>query len=132
GPALRFQGGPGCAGLAPTNVVTGKAVTVSGYTLSGADAGNYTLVQPTGLTANITAASLAISGLSATNKVYDATLADTLSGTATVNGLGSDVVSVGGTGSAAFASKNVGTGKAVTVSGSTVSGADAGNYTLVQ
>src|SRR5207237_10761101 len=84
----------------------GKAVTVSGYTLSGADAGNYTLVQPTGLTANITAASLAISGLTANNKVYDATLADTLSGTATVSALGSDVVSVGGAGSAVFETGN--------------------------
>src|SRR5207237_1996837 len=125
-------GGTGSAVFASKNVGTGKAVTVSGYTLSGADASNYTLLAPTGLTANITAASLAISGLTANNKVYDTTDDDTLNGTATVNGLGSDVVSVGGTGSAAFASKNVGTGKAVTVSGYTLSGADAGNYTLVQ
>src|SRR6202023_737248 len=100
-------------------------------TLSGADASNYTLLEPTGLTANVTAASLAISGLSANNKVYDATVTDTLSGTAIVSALGSDVVSLGGTGSAVFASKNVGTGKAVTVSGYTLSGADASNYTLL-
>ena len=125
-------GGTGSAAFASKNVGTGKAVTVTGYTLSGADAGNYTLIEPTGLTANITPASLAISGLTANNKVYDATLADTLSGTATVSALGSDVVSLGGTGSALFASKNVGTGKAVTVSGYTLSGADAGNYTLIE
>ena len=125
-------GGTSSAVFASKNVGTGKAVTVSGYTLSGADAGNYTLIEPTGLTANITPASLTITGLTANNKVYDTTVTDTLSGTATVSALGNDVVSLGGTGTAAFASKNVGTGKAVTVSGYTLSGADAGNYTLIE
>src|SRR5581483_6680770 len=117
-------GGSGAAVFGTKNVGTGKADTVSGYTLSGADAGNYTLVETTGLAANITPASLAITGLSATNKVYDATLTDSLSGTATVSALASDVVSLGGTGTAVFGPKNVGTGKAVTVSGYTLSGAD--------
>src|SRR5581483_10061594 len=125
-------GGTGTAVFGNKNVGTGKAVTVSGYTLTGADAGNYTLVEPTNLTANITAANLAIGGLTANNKVYDATTGATLSGTATVNALGNDVVSVGGTGAAVFGNKNVGTGKAVTVSGYTLTGADAGNYTLVE
>ena len=125
-------GGTGSGGFRDKNVGTGKAVTVSGYTLSGADAGNYTLVEPTGLTANITPASLAITGLTANNKVYDATVAATLSGTATVTALGTDSVSLGGTGSGAFGYKNVGTGKTVTVSGYTLSGADASNYTLIR
>src|SRR6202011_4405614 len=125
-------GGTGTAVFGSKNVGTGRAVTVSGYTLSGADASNYTLVQPTGLTANITAASLAVTGLTANNKVYDATLADTLGGTASVSALGSDSVSLGGTGTAVFGSKNVGTGRAVTVSGDMLRGADASNYTLVQ
>jgi hypothetical protein len=42
------------------NVGNGKAITVTGYTLSGTDATNYNIVQPTGLSANITAASLLI------------------------------------------------------------------------
>src|SRR5581483_5768348 len=125
-------GGTGAAVFGNKNVGTGKAVTVSGYTLTGADAGNYTLVEPANLTANITAAQLAIGGLTANNKVYDATTGATLSGTATVSGLGNDVVSVGGTGAAVFGNKNVGTGKAVTVTGYTLTGADAGNYTLVE
>ncbi|TDP58856.1 YDG domain-containing protein [Flavobacterium dankookense] len=37
---------------------TGIAVTVAGYTLAGAKSGNYTVAQPTGLTANITALGL--------------------------------------------------------------------------
>jgi hypothetical protein len=114
------------------NVGTGKAVTVTGYTISGAAAGNYTLVEPTGLTANITPANLLLSGITANNKVYDATVAATLSGTATVTPLGNDRVAVSGTGVGAFTNKNAGANKAVTVSGYTLTGADAGNYTLVE
>jgi hypothetical protein len=109
-----------------------KSVTVSGYTLSGADAGNYTLVEPTGLTANISQANLSVIGLTAANKVYDGTLAATLSGTAFVNPLGNDTVNLTGSGSGAFANKNVGANKAVNISGFALSGADAANYTLVE
>ncbi|WP_436153479.1 YDG domain-containing protein [Polaromonas sp. LjRoot131] len=124
--------GGGSGTFADKNVGNGKAVTVTGYTLGGADAGNYTVVQPTGLTANITPASLTVSGVSANNKVYDTTATATLSGTAAVTALGGDTVTVGGTGSGNFANKNVGNGKAVTVTGYTLSGADAGNYVIAQ
>jgi hypothetical protein len=125
-------GGAGAGSFADKNVGTGKAVTVSGFTLSGADAGNYVVVQPSGLTANVTPASLTITGVGATNKVYDATTAASLTGTAGVTPLGGDAVSVSGTGIGVFTDKNVGTAKAVTVSGFALSGADAGNYTVVQ
>ena len=125
-------GGTGSGVFANKNVGTGKAVTVSGFTLSGADAGNYAVVQPTGVTANIIAASLAVTGLTVSNKVYDAGTTATLGGTAAITALAGDTVSLGGTASGAFADKNVGTAKAVTVSGNTISGADAGNYNLVQ
>jgi hypothetical protein len=46
--------------------------------------------------------------------------------------LGSDVVTLGGNAAGAFGDKNVGTAKPVTVSGNTISGTDAGNYTLLQ
>ncbi len=125
-------GGDVVAAFANKNVGTNKAVTVTGFTLSGADAGNYNLVQPTGLKANISKADLALAGLSADNKVYNGnTLAD-LFGTASVSPLGSDAVVLSGTGIANFADKNVGTHKTVTVSGYTLSGADAANYNLVQ
>jgi filamentous hemagglutinin family protein len=124
--------GSGSGAFVDKNVGNNKAVTVSGYSLSGGDAGNYTLVEPTGLTANITPTSLVLGGISANNKVYDTTVAATLSGTAVVNPLGNDVVSVVGTGAGVFASKNVGLDKAVTVSGYTLSGADANNYTLIE
>ena len=122
--------GTASGSFADKNVGTAKPVTVSGLTLSGADAGNYVLLAPASLNADITPASLTVTGLTANNKVYDATTAATLSGAATLGGvLAGDVVGVsGGTGN--FADKNVGTGKPVTVSGIALSGADAGNYVV--
>jgi phosphotransferase system IIA component len=120
------------ATFADKNVADGKAVTVTGFSLSGADANNYALVQPTGLTANITKADLVVSGITASNRVYDASDVAVLGGTATVSPLSNDVVTVGGTAAGAFADKNVGNGKAITITGVTISGTDAGNYNLVQ
>ena len=69
-----------CSGTATfdtASVGTGKTVTVSGITLSGAAAGNYTLASPTATTtANITAVALTPS-VTAANKVYDGTTATT-------------------------------------------------------
>ena len=124
--------GTGAGTFADKNAGTSKAVTVSGYTLSGADAGNYNIVQPTGLTAGISKADLAVSGISASDKTYDATTTATLTGTAGVAAFGSDVVAVTGTGAGTFADKNAGTGKAVTVTGYSLTGSDAGNYNIVQ
>ncbi|WP_253907343.1 YDG domain-containing protein [Herbaspirillum rubrisubalbicans] len=124
--------GTGTGSFADKNVGTGKGVTVGGYTLTGTDAGNYNLVLPSGLSANISQASLTVGGVSAQSRAYDGTTAATLAGTATVSAFGADVVSVAGTASASFADKNVGSNKAVLVSGYTLTGADAGNYNLVQ
>jgi trimeric autotransporter adhesin len=118
------------ASFADKNVGTAKPVTISSITLGGADAGNYAFVPPTGLNANITPATLTVGGLSAAGKVYDATTAATVSGTASVAPLASDVVAVGGTPTGSFADKNVGVAKAVNVGGVTLTGADAGNYVL--
>ena len=46
--------------FADPNVGMGKPVTVMGFTIGGADAGNYTLTQPAGLTADITSATLVV------------------------------------------------------------------------
>jgi trimeric autotransporter adhesin len=124
--------GSATAAFATKNVGDNIAVTVSGVTLAGTDAGNYTLVQPAGLSADITRANLAITGLSANDRVYDATTIATLAGSATVNAMATDQVSVAGSAAAAFADKNVGDNVAVTVFGLTLSGVDAGNYTLTQ
>ncbi len=125
--------GAGIGAFSDKNVGTNKAVTASGFALHGADAGNYELVQPAGLTASITPASITLGGLSANDKVYDASVTATLSGAATLEGrLGNDDLVVLGTPTATFADKNVGAGIAVSVFGYALGGADAGNYTLAQ
>ena len=123
----------GASGLfVDKNAGTGKIVTASGFTVGGADAANYTLQQPTGLSADITKADLQVTGITTQNKVYDATRNATLNGTASITALAGDVVNLDGTGSGLFADKNVGTGKPITVSGYSINGADATNYTLQQ
>ena len=106
----------------------GKPVSLNGYVMTGDDASNYTLVLPTGLSADITPAPLLIGGIGAINKVYDATTSAALSGSAAVQALANDSVSVTGSGIARFSDKNVGNAKPVSVSGLTLAGADAGNY----
>ncbi|HEX7687058.1 MAG TPA: YDG domain-containing protein [Burkholderiaceae bacterium] len=124
--------GTGVGTFVDKNAGSNKAVTVTGYTLAGTDAGNYNVIQPTGLTATIAKADLAVSGVTASNKTYDTTTSATLTGTASVTALGSDVVSVSGTGIGTFADKNAGSNKAVTVTGYTLTGTDAGNYNVIQ
>ena len=107
---------------ADANVGTGKTATVT-YTLAnglnGGLATNYSLASGSG-TGNITAASLTITGVTANNKVYDRTTTATLSGTAAYSGLqNGESFAVTGTPSASFADANIGTSKAVTVTGYT-------------
>jgi hypothetical protein len=120
--------------FADKNADNNKPVTVTALALVGAAAANYTLVDPTNLTANITAAGLTVNGVAAVSKVYDGTTNAQLSGTATLNGVvsGDDVSLATDDASAAFAGPNVGTGIPITVSGYAITGADAGNYTLTQ
>jgi filamentous hemagglutinin family protein len=125
-------GGTAAGAFADKNVGSGKAVAVSGVAISGADAGNYKLLQPAGLTADISQADLQVTGLAAVNKAYNATAVAALSGSATVALLGSDIVTLGGTAAGTFANKNVGSSKAVAIIGVSISGADAGNYKLLQ
>jgi autotransporter-associated beta strand protein len=108
-----------------------KAAVASGSTLalSGADAANYTLTGFTGSVV-ITEAPLTITGISASNKVYDGNATASLTGTAAYNGLqNGESFSVSGSPSASFDNKNVGTGKTVTVTGYT---APNSNYSLTQ
>jgi hypothetical protein len=109
------------------NVGTAKAVT-AGLSLTGTNASSYTLTQPTGLNADITTKNLTVSGAAAQNKVYDGTTAAVITGTLSGVISGDDVV-FNGTGN--FNTANIGNNKPVT-STSTLTGADAANYTLTQ
>ncbi|MEO8063936.1 MAG: YDG domain-containing protein [Pseudomonadota bacterium] len=107
------------------NVGADKAIGAGTVVLSGADAGDYLLVQPTGLTASITPRALVVSATAA-SKVYDATTGATVS--LTDNRVLGDGLSI--TANSSFLDKNVGSGKFVDVTGIAISGTDAGNYTV--
>ena len=200
------------ATFASVGVGNGIGVTVSGLTLTGASATNYTLTQPVGLTANITAKALTVTsipapvitsicltngvvtitwnsvaggiyraqyidnlngagwndllpdmtstgltttqtnvvgnapqrfyrikllnpGITANNKVYDGTTVATISSNnvALSGVVGGDTVSLSTNGyTANFASAGAGNNIGVTVSGLTLTGTSATNYTLTQ
>src|SRR6185369_2260916 len=114
------------ATFADKNVGTGKTVSVSGVSVSGTDADNYTFNTTAEATADVTARSLTVSA-TGVNKVYDGTTTATV--TLTDDRVAGDVLTDGYTG-ATFGDKNVGSGKTVSVSGVSVSGTDVGNYTF--
>jgi hypothetical protein len=115
------------------DVGVNKPVTVTGYSITGSSSANYTLTQPTGITANITAKNLTITGITANNKEYDGTTTATLSGTPSLVGvIGGDNVVLSGTPVANFNTPDVGVNKPVTVTGYSITGSSAANYTLTQ
>ena len=119
------------------DVGTGKTVTVNSITLSdgtnGGLAANYSLGVGQTTTADITAKPITVTGITASNKVYDGQTVATID-VSGINetGIGllagdTSTVTISATG--VFSDKNVGTGKMVTLTGS-VSGADAANYSF--
>jgi mucin-19 len=130
--AVGVDGSGVTATFADKNVGSGKAVSLFGFTLTGADAANYRLVQPADVQADITVPTLTITGVTALHKVYDRTRTAILTGGVINPLLGDDatLVVTGATG--LFADADVADGKSVVVSGYTVIGADAANYLLVQ
>jgi len=125
GESFSVSGAPTWA-FATKTVGTAKAITQTGS--FSAPSANYSITQPT-FTADITAATLTITGATASNKVYDGTTTAAISGGSLSGVLLTDVVTL--TQSGTFASANVANGISVT-STSSISGADAGNYTLTQ
>jgi phosphotransferase system IIA component len=114
--------------FASKNAGNGIAVTAKD-TIGGASAGNYTLVEPTGLSANITPKALTVTGTTVSTMVYDGSTTATLTGGVLKGVVSGDTVTL--TQSGTFASKDVGSGIAVTAT-DTISGASAGNYTLTE
>jgi hypothetical protein len=116
------------------HVGTGKTVTVTGLAISGINAADYTLASTTAAAAIgiITPATVTASLAGTVNKVYDATLAAALGAAKfTFTGaLGTDVVTLVNPTTGAFDTKDVGTGKTVSVAGLTLAGANAGDYVL--
>jgi hypothetical protein len=124
------------------DVASANAVTFGGLAL---DNSNYTLTMQTPASATITAKALTESGLSvAASRVYDATTAATVLGTAVLAtaeapGAGTtsdgkaytvDTVSLTGTATGTYNSKDVATATTVTFGGLSLTGAQADNYML--
>jgi filamentous hemagglutinin family protein len=124
------------AGAFATNQVgVALPVTVSGLTIIGTAASNYTLQPMTGLTASITPAPLTLTGVSAISKPYDGTaLAQLNTGSEALVGVyAGDTVTPSSAGAAAaFASVDVGSNLKVTATGFVINGGAASNYLLSQ
>ena len=122
------------ASFGDKNVANGKAVSVTGIGITGTDAGNYALASTTATTtANITPKTLTVNGVTANDKTYDGTLAAEINVAAAVlvGAAGGDDIGLSKVlATGMFDSKNAGTAKPVAVSGLTLTGLDAGNYTI--
>ena len=116
--------------FASPNVGVNISVTATD-TIGGSSASNYVLVQPTGLSASITpgAVTLSVSGQVAQDKVYDGTNVASFAGGTLIGVQAGDSVSLVRSGT--FASKNIGTNIAITVTDS-LTGPSASNYMLVE
>ncbi len=112
-------------------VGSGKLVSITDVSLTGADAANYTVGFNATTTASISAAELSVSGAVADNKMYDESTDATISGASLVGVLGSDDVSLVEPVVGTFASSAVGPSISVTPSLQVI-GADVGNYTFTQ
>ncbi|MBS0265659.1 MAG: DUF4114 domain-containing protein [Planctomycetes bacterium] len=110
------------------NAGTGKTVNVTGLTLTGTDAGNYSVSPTTTTTANINALELT-PVITVADKTYDGTTSATITGKSLPGTIADDDVTLAG-GVAAFVTPGAGAGKTVNITGLTLAGADAGNYTL--
>ena len=115
------------------NVGTGKAVTFTGLSLTGADALDYTVYPVvSGAVGQIDPLALGLSVSGVIEKTYDGTTAATLGdNNYTLTGVisGDSVTLIDPTG-ATYATKDAGTGKVVNFTGLSLSGPDAGNYTV--
>ena len=106
------------------NVGNGKAVTVTGLVLTGADAANYGLIAPTGITANITTRPITVTAQTNT-KIYDG---NTSSAAAPIITAGTLAAGDTENFTQAYANQNVGTSKTLTPTGDVTDGNGGGNY----
>ena len=127
GDSVSLIGGAGA--FNSKDVLTASTVIVTGLSLGGAQAGDYSLSNPTE-SASAAILPLAVSGsIWANNKVYDGTTAASLAASSVAGVLGSDAVGLTSS-SIQFSTKDVGNAIVVTASGLTLTGPVAGDYML--
>ncbi len=143
GDAVSLSSSP-TASFDSKDVGANKLVTFGGLSLTGADSANYTLTPPTQAAA-ITPKAVRYGGVSAQSmKVYDGTAKAVVNGTPTLIGseppgvggtsdgrpYSGDVVSLTGTPTGTYNSKDVAAANTITVGGVSLTGPDSGNYSL--
>jgi len=116
----------GSAAFADKNAGSGKAIAVTGITMNGGDAANYTLASTAAASSADINRRLLTASVAAQDKTYDGNANATV--TFGDNRVAGDLLTVGG--NASFADKTAGDGKTVTISGMALAGQDAANYTL--
>lgn len=84
--AVTVEAASAKATFADADAGTAKTVNFSGYALTGAKAGNYTLAQPASVTANISPKELTIADVTVAEKSYDGTMEAAVT-SVTFNGL---------------------------------------------
>src|SRR5262249_35558262 len=115
------------AEFADRNAGAGKDVAVTGITLSGADAGDYSLTSGNApATAAITPRAISITA-SSDSKIYDGTISSAAMPVITVGSLVDGDI---GTFSEAYASKNTGTNLILVPTGSINDGNGGNNYRI--
>jgi hypothetical protein len=116
-----------------TNLFSGTGSSSHPISADYSGDNNFKASSANGFKQNIVPATVTISGLSAKNKFYDTTTNATVdtSSAVLVGVVAGDAVTLDATGAkGAFVNKNAGKNKTVSVSGITLSGADAAHYVL--
>ncbi|KOS05668.1 hypothetical protein AM493_06195 [Flavobacterium akiainvivens] len=119
--------------VATTNGATITIVGVGTTTITASQAGdtNWNAAPEKTQTLTVTPKALTVTGASASNKVYDATNTAAITGTYVLNGVVNSEVALSGTPAGTFATTTVGNNINVTITGFTITPANA-NYTLTQ
>jgi hypothetical protein len=119
-----FSDNYGGASFNNKSVGGAKLVAVTGISISGADAANYSFNSTASTTADITQRALTVSAIGV-NRIYDGTTIApvALTDSRVVGDVLTETFS-----SASFADKNVGAAKPITVTGISIAGVDASNY----
>jgi filamentous hemagglutinin family protein len=118
----------GTGGFASVNVGTGINVNVTGITLGGTDAGNYSIGSSVSTTANITVRPVNLTG----SRVYDSSTGFAAGAISLGNLVSGEALTLSGSGS--VASKNVATGTTLSLGSLALgngTGGLASNYTLI-
>ena len=122
----------GTGTMVTKNAGNNKPVTVTGYSISGSAKDNYELAQPTGLTVNIAAKALTVTGAAATNRAYNGLDTVVVSGGNLDGVISGDAVSLTASGTGTMVNRHVADNKPITVTGYVITGDDATNYALSQ